>query len=56
MKSENDKKNHKNCQNQSPDERFSKSKDLIVQVVISWFSLGKMAFETLVKILAYSIS
>jgi hypothetical protein len=35
MKSKNNKENHKNCQNQDPGERFSKSKDLTVQVVIS---------------------
>jgi len=35
MKSENNKKNYMNCQNQGPGERFSKSKDLTVQVVIS---------------------
>jgi hypothetical protein len=35
MKSENNKENHKNFQNQGPGERVSKSKNLTVQVVIS---------------------
>jgi hypothetical protein len=34
MKSENNKANHKNCQNQGLRSRFPKSKDMIIRVTI----------------------
>jgi hypothetical protein len=50
MKSENNKENHKNCQNRGLRARFSKSKDPMVRVLIFWLLLVKQFPEIPVKI------